>query len=87
MLQGWFLIELRLSAHMQMCRAFCLKWIKKNALLPLTEIQKVLIDIPCSQVGDDMCQAEEVICGVGMPSFSSFTKEDDKGTHPYDLNP
>ena len=72
---------------MQMCRAFRLKWIKNNALLPLTQMQKVLIDIPRSQVGEDRSQAEEVICGVGMPSFSSFTKEEDEGTRPYSLKP
>lgn len=70
-----------------MCWAFFLKWIRNNALLPLIKIRKLLIDIPRSQAGEDRSQAEDVICGVGMASFSSFTKEDDKGTHPYSLNP
>lgn len=72
---------------MQMCWAFFLKWIKNNALLPLIKIRKVLIDIPRSRTEEDRSQAEDVICGVGMASFSSFTKEDDEGTHPYSLNP
>lgn len=48
MLRGRVLMALQLSADTQLCQAFCFKRIKKDVLLPLTQIQKVLIDIPRS---------------------------------------
>lgn len=61
-----------------MCWTFCLKGIK-NSLPPLTQIQKVLTDTLCNWEGENRCQAEEVICGMGMSLFSS-AKDDYEGT-------
>lgn len=47
-LRGRVLMALQLSADTQLCQAFRFKRIKKDVLLPLTQIQKVLIDIPRS---------------------------------------
>lgn len=50
---GRVLTALQLPAHMQMRQVFHLKQVKKDVLLPLPQIQKVLIDIPRSQEGED----------------------------------